>query len=64
MVSFWAIAIKTSLGKLSLSRGVESLEADLAHDGMFLLSIRSAHCAGVVRLPFHHRDPFDRLLKA
>lgn len=62
MVSFWEIAIKSSLGKLSLSRRVEQLEAELGEDGLLLLPIRSAHCGGVVSLPFHHRDPFDRLL--
>lgn len=62
MASFWEIAIKTSLGKLSLSRGVEVLERELAEDGILLLPIRAVHCGGVVGLPFHHRDPFDRLL--
>lgn len=62
MASFWEIAIKSSLGKLSLSRGVEILEAELGEDGLLLLPIRAVHCGGVVGLPFHHRDPFDRLL--
>lgn len=62
MASFWEIAIKSSLGKLNLSRGVELLEAELGVDGFSLLPIRTIHCGGVVGLPFHHRDPFDRLL--
>lgn len=62
MASFWEIAIKSSLGKLTLTRGVEQLEAELGEDGLTLLPIRAVHCGGVVGLPFHHRDPFDRLL--
>ena len=62
MVSFWEIAIKSSLGKLSLARRVEHLEAELGEDGFILLPIRAAHCGGVMDLPFHHRDPFDRML--
>jgi PIN domain nuclease of toxin-antitoxin system len=64
VASFWEIAIKTSLGKLNLSRGIEQLESELAEDGLLLLSIQVHHCGGVMRLPFHHRDPFDRLLVA
>ena len=28
------------------------------------LPIEQKHCAKVVDLPFHHRDPFDRMLIA
>ena len=62
VASFWEIAIKTSLGKLSLSREVDVLETELHDDGILLLPISAMHCAGVATLPFHHRDPFDRLL--
>lgn len=62
VVSYWEIAFKSSLGKLTLSRTVEQLEAELSGDGLTLLPIRVAHCGGVAGLPFHHRDPFDRLL--
>jgi PIN domain nuclease of toxin-antitoxin system len=33
-------------------------------NGIELLPIEMAHVATVAELPFHHRDPFDRLLIA
>jgi PIN domain nuclease of toxin-antitoxin system len=32
--------------------------------GLQILSVEWAHAAAVERLPFHHRDPFDRLIVA
>lgn len=64
MVTFWELAVKSSLGKLALSCGVEQLESELGLDGMVLLPIKIRHCGTVSNLPFHHRDPFDRLLVA
>lgn len=60
--SIWEIAIKSSLGKLSFS---PDLIADTAEaDGYLLLPILREHLGIVARLPWHHRDPFDRLLVA
>ncbi len=36
----------------------------LAPNGLLLLPITPAHLAAVQALPFHHRDPFDRMLVA
>jgi len=61
----WEIAIKHSLGKLKLAKPFDELFPDqLANNSISLLGIRLAHLAEVSRLPFHHRDPFDRLLAA
>lgn len=61
----WEIAIKHSLGKLKLARPFDDLFPDqLASNSISLLGIGVAHLAEVSRLPFHHRDPFDRLLVA
>ena len=32
--------------------------------GLRVLSVDAAHATAIERLPFHHRDPFDRLLVA
>lgn len=64
VATFWELSIKVSLGKLSLSLGVEQLAEALVNDGFSLLPIKISHCAVVSGLPFHHRDPFDRLLAA
>jgi PIN domain nuclease of toxin-antitoxin system len=63
--SLWEIAIKTSIGKLTLSAPFDVLiPQQLGMNGIELLNINLAHAATVATLPFHHRDPFDRLLIA
>jgi PIN domain nuclease of toxin-antitoxin system len=63
--SCWEMAIKSSLGKLSLARPVERFVSEqLTANGFTLLNIELRHVAKVEKLPFHHRDPFDRLLIA
>ncbi|HIJ97228.1 MAG TPA: type II toxin-antitoxin system VapC family toxin [Desulfuromonadales bacterium] len=65
IVSCWEIAIKASLGKLNLSQSVEKFIVEqVALNGFELLPVDFRHVAAVESLPFHHRDPFDRLLVA
>jgi len=65
VVSLWEIAIKSSIGKLNLSAPFDQLiPQQLSLNGFELLPIEIAHLATVTTLPFHHRDPFDRLLIA
>lgn len=60
--SIWEIAIKRSLGKLDFD---PDLIADTAEaDGYAALPILREHLSVVANLPWHHRDPFDRLLVA
>lgn len=61
----WEIAIKVSLNKLTLSEPFETLIPEqLAENEIVLLDISVEHTALVASLPFHHRDPFDRLIAA
>ena len=62
--SVWEIAIKSSLGRLTLPAPVTQYVADKAKAGLHVLPVDWAHAAAVEHLPFHHRDPFDRLLVA
>lgn len=63
--SLWEIAIKLSLGKLGMSIPFEeAFPAQLDANEIRILPILPAHLQRVVSLPFHHRDPFDRLLAA
>jgi PIN domain nuclease of toxin-antitoxin system len=63
--SLWEMAIKVSLGKLRLSQPFATFIPDqLAANTISPLPIAVDHAAQVVTLPFHHRDPFDRLLIA
>lgn len=57
--SVWEIAIKRSLGKLKIGEGWAAALGRLGFDPMPVTAI---HAAAVERLPWHHRDPFDRLL--
>jgi PIN domain nuclease of toxin-antitoxin system len=64
VASIWEIAIKVSLGKLRLPRPLpDAIEAG-RRQGIRLVPIRSEHLYRLQELPFHHRDPFDRLLAA
>ena len=65
MASCWEMAIKSSLGKLRIARSIERFVSEqLAANGFVLLNIELRHAAKLEKLPFHHRDPFDRLLIA
>ena len=64
LASAWEVAIKISLNKLSFEGGVSQFSQQIERDGFELLSIRTEHVALVETLPFHHRDPFDRLIVA
>jgi PIN domain nuclease of toxin-antitoxin system len=63
-VSVWEIAIKASLGRLSLPAPVDTYIGEKIASGFVLIPIEWTHAAAVERLPLHHRDPFDRLLIA
>ena len=61
----WEIAIKISLGKYALPIPFAAFwEEQLLTNDFSLLPISVAHTARVADLPYHHRDPFDRLLIA
>jgi PIN domain nuclease of toxin-antitoxin system len=63
VASIWEAAVKTSLGKLRLSVSLEVvIDEGAVRNGIALLDVRREHAAAVEHLPFHHRDPFDRLL--
>ncbi len=65
VASAWEIALKHSLGKLSLPEPPEVIvPRRLAEQAMFALPVALEHAVHVSTLPFHHSDPFDRLLIA
>jgi len=57
----WEVAIKRSLGKLDAP---DDFARILVGAGVQTLAVSVEHAARVERLPWHHRDPFDRLLVA
>lgn len=61
--SYWEIAIKISLGSYSLSEPLDVfIERQLVINQFHLLHIEPKHVKPLTSLPFHHRDPFDRLI--
>lgn len=63
--TYWEIAIKVSIGKLTLHRPYEDfIDACLNTYGFTILPIDPRHTTLLIGLPYHHKDPFDRLLVA
>jgi PIN domain nuclease of toxin-antitoxin system len=65
IASLWEMAIKFSIGKLNLGQPFEMLFPEqLNTNSIEMLDITVDHLKMVCSLPFHHRDPFDRLIVA
>lgn len=64
IASFWEIAIKVSIGKLSLTYTIDQMIAQLRKEAITILPISEKAIEVVKTLPLHHRDPFDGLLIA
>ena len=63
--SAWEMAIKSSMGRLQLPAPVVTfIPTQLQINDIHWLPIEFAHLGVVETLPFHHKDPFDRLLVA
>jgi PIN domain nuclease of toxin-antitoxin system len=62
IASLWEIAIKTSLGKLSLQSDFSSIKDFLFRNNIEILPITFDHIQQLIALPTHHNDPFDRLI--
>lgn len=60
-VSIWEIAIKRSIGKLTLAG---NWFKEIKKLGFADIPLTAQHAQLVETLPFHHRDPFDRALVA
>lgn len=65
IASLWEIAIKISIKKLTIPFSMEELIENYIIGGdVRILWISPKHISEVVKLPFHHRDPFDRMIRA
>lgn len=63
--SYWEVAVKVSIKKYSLTTPFEAFwRKGIGDNGFRILPIELAHAAALTTMPFHHRDPFDRLLVA
>lgn len=69
VITAFEMAVKTSLGKLPLPSAfaadfTAAFDETVDRLSARSLDVRLSHAARVRNLPFHHRDPFDRLLIA
>jgi PIN domain nuclease of toxin-antitoxin system len=63
--TYWEVAIKTSIGKYVLSQPYENFWNNaIEANGFQILPILPRHTALLTTMPYHHRDPFDRLIIA
>lgn len=65
VVSAWELALKVGTGKLMLPDRVDAfVAAGCRRTETRVLDLRLSHVAALAELPWHHRDPFDRMLVA
>ena len=65
LASLWEMSIKFNLGKLTLEPNYdEFIDREVTTSTIQLLNIELKHLTINATLPFHHRDPFDRLITA
>lgn len=60
-VTHWEICLKQSIGKLRLP---DAFEQRLAEESFENLPLTATQARRVALLPWHNRDPFDRMLVA
>jgi PIN domain nuclease of toxin-antitoxin system len=65
IASLWEITIKSSLGRLTVPTPPSTFVRDhIWANAIDLLSIEPEHLDVLHDLPYHHKDPFDRLMIA
>ena len=63
--TYWEIAVKVSTGKYTLAAPYQDFIQHAIDDNDFeVLPVEVRYTALVAAMPFHHKDPFDRLLIA
>ncbi|MFD2864166.1 type II toxin-antitoxin system VapC family toxin [Mucilaginibacter antarcticus] len=62
IASIWEIAIKSSLGKLTMAAGFDEIASILSNNNIEVLPITLEHIQQLIKLPYNHNDPFDRLI--
>ena len=65
VASVWEITIKSSLGRLTVPTPPTALIREhVWANAIDLLALTPEHFDALHTLPYHHKDPFDRLLVA
>lgn len=62
IVTLWEIAIKLSLDRLELYSSFSEIGQVIDENNFIILPITLKDTVILSNLPFHHRDPFDRMI--
>ena len=62
IISLWEISIKISLGKLEILTPFSNFSQLINENGFEILPISFEDILLLTNLPFHHREPFDRMM--
>ncbi len=63
LASIWELAIKSSVDKLTLNKHMEEfVDEHIKGNDIQILNIELPHILRIEKLPFYHKDPFDRLI--
>lgn len=62
--SLWEMTIKISISKLKLSLSLPDLRVFLINRNFQIIDYNFYHLETLLHLPFHHQDPFDRMIIA
>jgi PIN domain nuclease of toxin-antitoxin system len=62
VASFWEIAIKMQIGKLTIDISLEELYRFAERNQIEIIHINEKHLIAQLGLPLIHNDPFDRLI--
>ena len=64
IISAWEVATKVSLDKLDFEGGSEMFISAVKANNIDILGVKGDYVKTLEKLPYIHRDPFDRLLIA
>lgn len=64
IVSAWEVAIKLGSEKLKIDGGLPEFYRMIDDNGFIMLSVEREYMNLLLKLPYYHKDPFDRLLIA
>ena len=64
IASLWEMAIKISIGKLTLTQSLDKIIERLPLEFIEILPLATPHILAIQNLPFHHKDPFDKIIIA
>lgn len=62
ITSLWEITIKVNLGKLDVRNPLSDFFSFLERNQFWVIPIELSHLLQLQQLPYHHKDPFDRLI--